>query len=630
MPRVRLQEFVLDLETGELARGQQRVKLQHQPFRVLKALVERPGQLVSREELRARIWGDDTHVDFEQGLNFCVRQVRAALADDAESPRFVETLPRRGYRLVTAVERLDLPPAAPVSRRRPAAALLAAALGVLLVGALALLLPARASQSEPRPAGARSMLLVLPFASLGAGAEQDYLSDGLTEEMINGLGRIAPKHLGVIARTSAMTYKGSRKSVAQIASELGVDYVLEGGLRRSGQRVRVTAQLVRARDQAQLWAGSFDAEDADVLSLQNDLATRIAAALSVRLGPDTGRRAAPAAQEALLKGRYHLARAGGAGVREALRFFGQAAELDARSAEAQAGLAEAWIASANSEEVPPPEGYEKARAAVTRALALDPDSAVALRLKAQIAFYHDWDFAAAGAAFERSLAQAPALAETHYWHASYLSVTGRLEEAQEAIRRAEALDPLSTAVRGDAAWYAFCARRFAEAEARARLALDLEPSSVMAREILVASRIADGRWDAALEELRAAARARGVLPPGLAGLRGEAGLREHLRWRLRELERRDPGGRWPGLRAVANLQAGEPGEALRWLQRAYERRWPWLVATLPVDPRLDPLRGEPAFQALLARLGLPPEAQPVALRTRERGADVPPRPDAGD
>jgi len=630
MPRVRLHEFTLDLETCELRRGDHRVKLQHQPFRVLAALVERPGQLVTREDLRARVWGDDTHVDFEQGLNFCVRQVRAALGDDAESPRFVETLPRRGYRLIAPVEALDAPPDAPASRRRPAATVLAATLAALLVGAVALLLPARASQSAPRPAAARSMLLVLPFANLGAGAEQEYLSDGLTEEMINGLGRLAPDRLGVIARTSAMAYKGSRKSVARIGSELGVDYVLEGGLRRSGERVRVTAQLVRARDQTQLWAGSFDADDDDVLSLQNDLATRIAEALSVRLAPEAAQRAAPAAQEALLKGRYHLARAGGAGVRESLRFFGQAVELDPRSAPAHAGLAEAWIASANGGGVPSADGYERARTAVTRALELDPDSAVAQRLKAQIALYHDWDFAAAGAAFERALALGPALAETHYWHASYLSVTGQPDAAQEAIRRAEALDPLSTAVRGDAAWYAFCARRFAEAGARARLALDLEPSDVMAREILVASLIAERRWDGALEELRGAARARGALPAELAGLRGEAGLREHLRWRLRELAARDPGGRWPGLRAAASVQAGEPAEALRWLQRAHERRWPWLVAVLPADPRLDPLRGEPAFQALIARLGLPPGAETVAQRGRAPGPDVPPKPDAGD
>ncbi|MGE0453350.1 MAG: winged helix-turn-helix domain-containing protein [Vicinamibacteria bacterium] len=624
MPRVRLEDFTLDLETGELVRGDARVKLQHQPFRVLAALVERPGQLVTRDELRARIWGSDTHVDFEQGLNFCVRQVRAALGDDALSPRFVETLPRRGYRLVAAVQRLD----APEARRRAPALLLAAALGALLVLVSSLLLPARASQREPRPA-APSMILVLPFESLG-GAEPDYLSDGLTEEMINGLGRVAPKHLGVIARTSAMAYKGSRKTIARIGSELGVDYVLEGALRRSGQRVRVTARLVRVRGQAQLWAGSFDADGEDLLALQNDLATRIAAALSVRLAPDPGRRAAPAAQEALLKGRYHLARAGAAGVAEALRFFAEAAELDPRSALAQAGLAEAWIASANRDGLAPQEGYEKARAAVRRALELDPGSAIALRLEAQIALYHDWNFAAAGAAFERSLAKAPALAETHYWHASYLSVTGRLEGAREAIRRAEELDPLSTAVRGDAAWYALCARRFEEAEARARLALDLEPADAMAREILIAARIAGGRWDAALEELRAAARASGALPPELTGLRGEAGLHEHLRWRLRELERRDPDGRWLGLRAVASIQAGQPAQALRWLERAYERRWPWLVATLPVDPRLDPLRGEPAFQALLARLGLPPDLEPAALRARAPGPDVPPRPDAGD
>ncbi len=270
--------YRLDLRTGELQKDGRRLRLQEKSFQVLAALVQRPGEMVSREELHQRLWSNDTFVDFDHGLNNTLNRLREVLNDDAEHPRYIETLPRRGYRFIAPVEveqhrltdTLPWPVATLMGGRTVGQRARAGRMGLViaataLVGVLGFAAWKRFAAGRPSPVAGRVMLAVLPFENLTGNPEQEYISDGLTEEMISRLGRLDNTQMGVIARTSAMTYKGNKKPVDQIGRELKVDYVLEGSLRRSGGQFRITAQLIRTSDQTHLWAQDYDRPLTDVV-----------------------------------------------------------------------------------------------------------------------------------------------------------------------------------------------------------------------------------------------------------------------------------------------------------------------------------------------------------------------------
>ncbi len=294
--------FELDVRSGELRKAGQLVKIQQQPAKVLALLAGRGGELVTRDEIRRQVWGEETFVDFDQGLNFCIKQIRSALGDQAGTPRFVETLPRRGYRFIAPVERVAPPPpvdekptvAAPVvesappprRRRLGAAAGIAAALALGLYAAHAL-------TAQGHAASERIGIAVLPFDNLSGDPQQDVVCDALADELITQLGRRRPERLAVIARTSSMAYKGSKKTVSEVGRELAIDYVVEGGVRRANGRVRVTAQLVRASDQTEVWAEGYERPDADLIGVQHELAERVAQAVEGQLVPEP----APAARQ---------------------------------------------------------------------------------------------------------------------------------------------------------------------------------------------------------------------------------------------------------------------------------------------------------------------------------------------
>ncbi|HEY7516241.1 MAG TPA: winged helix-turn-helix domain-containing protein, partial [Vicinamibacteria bacterium] len=387
---LRFGAFELDLQSGELRRSGVLVHLQQQPAKVLVLLARRSGELVTREEIQREVWGG-TFVDFEQGLNFCVKQIRAALGDQADTPRYLETLPRRGYRFLAPVERIvdsrepsESPvgegplPGGPAQSARTWAAW-GTGLLLLLLGALVLFRPA--------PPPARAMLAVLPFENLSPDPAHDFFSDGLTEELITQLARLQPERLGVIARTSANVYKKAPKPVEEVGRELGVDYVIEGSVRREGDRLKVTAQLIRVKDQTHVWAESYERRLADSLSIQDDLARRVVQALQSRLldappsaparnGPD------PSAYDAYLKGRYQLASrrplgTGSAALLEGVAAFEEAVRLDSGYAAAWAGLASALVSLVDEGARSPAEGFAPARAAAEKALDLDGDLAEA-------------------------------------------------------------------------------------------------------------------------------------------------------------------------------------------------------------------------------------------------------------
>lgn len=628
----RLGEFEMDFGSGDLRLLRDEgiiVRLKPQPARVLRLLVERPGETVLREEIQNQVWGEGTFVDFERGLNSCIKQIRAAFGDDPDRPRYIETIQRRGYRFIAPVstvpvQRIGAVEAEPAPEQPgPVASAgragrmirwsaLAAALAVIVMAAVSLgVLHKRNALSTP----GRVKLAVLPFENLSGDSAQDFLGDGLAEEMITQLGELAPQRLGVIARTSAAQYRHSSKPARQIGSELQVAYLLEGSLRRDGRKLHVTAQLIQTSDQTQLWAAAYDRDSADTLSIESDLAARVARSLALRLLPPRDSLATapqtrnPEAHDAYLRGRYEMNRMTLEGFRQARTHFEQAVHRDPNFALAWAGLAdshslEPWWGGAS-----PKEAFPKARAAAEQALRLDDGLAEAHTSMGFIRLYYDWDFTASEQEFERALQLQPGLALAHYWYAGTLSAAGRHDDAIASIQRAQELDPMSPLINADAGWYYFYARRYEEAVRQCRRALEVDASFMFARECMLQAHSAEGNYAAAaadaqeMVKMRAAQQGR-VIPP-LAGAGPEA-LRDLAGRRigaLRQLSRQayiSPYGV-----AVLHIALNQKDEAFAELNRARDQRDTFMVL-LDVDPRLDTLRGDPRYAELKKRLAFQP------------------------
>jgi TolB-like protein/Tfp pilus assembly protein PilF len=571
-PRLRIGPVVFDPETGELRGNGVASRLPPQPARVLALLARRAGAIVTREELRRLLWGDDTFVDFEQGLNFCVRRIRSALGDEAERPAYIETLPRRGYRLIAPVEEV-------------------AATGM--------------------PPG-RAMLAVLPFENIGGDPDQEYFSDGLTEELITQLGRLDPLRLGVIARTSAMAYKRTRKSVDEIGRELGVHYVLEGSVRSAGGRIRIAAQLVQVRDQTHLWAEAYERHLADLLSVQAELACAVAREIGVLLappGPDGRRRGAidPTAYQAYLRGRYCWNKRTGESSRRGIGYFQDALRIDPGYARAHAGLADCWalLGDVGIAAVRPREAFARAEEAVRRAIEIDDTLAEAHASFAHVRV-HAFDWAGAERAFERALALDPNYATARHWYAMYLAAMGRGDEAMAMIRRAQELDPVSLAIGTDVGVLLYYARRFDEAIAQYLRVLEMDPGFARAHATLGSAYAQKGMHEQALAALRQAmALGRdNAKKAALARACAAAGRRAEALEILTELTE-TPDGSYVAPFPVAHIHQalGDADEAFQWLSRAREERAPQIVF-LKVDPWLDGLRPDPRFRDLLGSVGL--------------------------
>ncbi len=613
---VRFGVFEADLRSGELRRSGRKVSLQDRPFQVLALLLERPGEVVTREDLRQSLWPADVFVDFDQGLNNAVKKLRLALDDSAESPRFVETLARRGYRFIAPVE--SLAPPTPLAARRWG--LLRPAAAALLTTALVVLLYAARERwpTRPPPTG-RIMLAVLPFANLSGDVGQEYLSDGMTEEMIAQVGRVHPGGLGVIGRASSMHFKGKAKSVEQVGRELGVDYLLSGSVRRAGERIRVTAELVRVRDQVQLWNGSYDRELRDVIDLQIEVARAIAVEMPVRpTAEERARRASsrpvkPAAYESYLRGRYFWNEYTLEAERKAIEHFEKALAEDPGYAPAWAWLGSAVTIAAHMRGLPPKEAMPKARAALTRALALDPDAAEVRAHDGWLKLTYEWEFEAAEQAFRRALALNPSLANAQQGHSLYLAAMGRVEESVTEMRPARELDPLSVPVSSDLCLALYYARRYDEAIAQCRATLEMDPGFLPAQFFLTRLYEVEGMHALAIE---ADIKATGVnfggkswFPEWSERLRSAyrtSGWRGSRREQIKWLMAAPPTAPEPAY-FVAEEYAllGDKEGALDWLEKAYDGRRYHLVF-LKVEPQFDILRGEPRFESLLRRIGLPP------------------------
>jgi len=566
--------FELDLRLRELRTGATRVRLQEQPFEILRLMLERPGDVVTREQLRHRLWPAGTYVDFEHSLNAAVKRLRASLGDDADNPRFVETLPRRGYRFIA---RLDA--AEPVASS-----------------------PAKAT---------RLRLAVLPFANLSEDPAQDYFSDGLTEEMIAQLGSVARGRIAVVARWSSMVFKGTTRRACEIGETLRVDYLVEGSVRCVGDRVRITARLVETLGETHLWSDVYERELTDCLAVQTDVATRIARSLAMELTPSIERPAScePAAYQAYLKGRYYWNKPFDDGLREAITYYQRALDGSPSYGAAHAALARAHIARAEFYHALPRLALKDAEASALRALAIDPTLYEAHLALADVRRMHDLDWSAAEASYGDAIAQNPSFESSHRAYGMALSVQGRHAEAIRSSERACELDPLCLVVGTTAGWTRYVAGDYDAAIDHCRNTIDMDPAFMPARRVLAAAYLQSGRHAEALSELESAVSlAEGDSDPmlltWLAHAKAVTGNRRDAtavlaRARTLEHERYVPSYHL----AMAFVGLGNIDTAFELLDQAWLDRDP-AVASVHVEPRFEPLRSDRRYQELLVRLKL--------------------------
>ena len=622
----------------EISKLGTKLKLRPQPFQVLKLLAERPGDIVTREELRKLLWSAETFVDFEQGLNTAVKELRALLSDSAESPRYIETVPKLGYRLVAPVAVVSLgephlplvhveSPAAEIGRsekgagrriwQMPAFLRWAAVAGIAVV-----LLTGMAGywqrSREPvnaQPAGGKLMLAVLPFENLTGDEGQDYFSDGLTEEMISQLGRIDIQHMGVIARTSVMHYKQSRSPLEQIGRELGVQYVLEGSVRREADKVRISAQLIQMRDHTHLWSRQYDRELSSLLALQSEIAQEITDEIQLTLGDhervaaDRKPAASPSSYEAYdvyLKGRYFWNKRTTAGFQQAAEYFQQAIAKDPNYAPAYAGLADTFALMSSYAIAPPNEIMPKARVAALRALQIDDTLAEAHTSLALITENYDWDWQTAEKEYRRAIQLDPNYATAHQWYAEYLTWLGRFDEAFRESERARQLDPLSLIIVTDYGASLYFSRQYDRAIEEFHTVLAMEPSFARANMVMFAH-VEKGMFAEALDDIEKWRRIDDTpyLWAEQAYVYGRSGQQEQARHALKKFEewnRRGQPRPTPEI-LLAYIAVNRKDEALAWLQKASVEHSSVLI-TIKVEPAFDPLRSDPRFRALLHRVGL--------------------------
>jgi len=625
--RFRFGAFELDARTGELQRDGVIVQLQEQPLQLLTILLEHAGAIVTREDLRRELWNDRDPAEAERALATVVKRVRDALNDPSDNPVFIQTIARRGYRFLATVDSLpsdtiesgaacDEAVAATAAQlrsadHRPAHGVLFASVLVIVVAALVVLLaigrrsPAR---SAAPVAGNQARLAVLPFDDL-AGDDEQFFADGMHEEMIVRLGRLQPRRLGVIARASVLPYRGAAKSIATIARELGVDYVLEGSVRHVNDRVRITAQLIRADNQSRLWSETYDRSWNDIWAIQADVAARVADSLAVELVPPSeaagggGRHVTPQAYEHYLRGRFYWNQRGrdpAAQLARAIQEFQKAIAEQPEYAAAYGGLADAYdsvfFASPGfAGDVP-----ERARQAIERALQLDPDLASAHSTQAWMTLHFDHDLTLAEQRFRRALELDPNDALTRLRLSHVLAARGRLRDAEDEALTARRYDPLSAAIADILAWYRYYAGANRDAIARMAEAADLDGTPTKRQVFAQYLDVVGGRCAEATLDVGAAPLASDMLRMGevafVTARCGDAASGDRL---VRELATR----RLAYPAAMFYFGRGQLDAFYEWLNRAIDQRFPEPLY-IGVDPVFAPERQMPRFQAAMRRLGL--------------------------
>ena len=622
---VRFATFEVDLRAGELRKGGLKLKLGGQPFQVLAILLERPGEVVTREELQKRLW-PDTFVDVDHNLNTAINKIRETLGDSAENSRFVETLARRGYRFIGAVNgAMQARVAEAKPTRKSRSLIFPAAVGLLaIVGITAVLFAVNVHGGRDRlfvhAARPRiQALAILPLADLSGDSEQEYFADGMTEALITELGKTSIPR--VISRQSVMQYKGSKKPLQEIARELNVDAVLEGAVERSGNRVRVRIHLDQVSPESQLWSKQYDRDIHDVLQVQDEIARTVADEIRVKLTPEernltTAHSVGPEAHDDYLRGRYILGLAvthdTNADKRQytdqdilaAIGHFKHAIEKDRAYALAYAGLADAYIELGNPiwGGHSPKKTLTDAKESATMALHLDPSLAEAHFALAQTLEY-DWNWSEAEKEFKLALKLNPNYADAHVQYGRFVQALGRNDEAMKEMNRAMELDPFDIKTRVYVAFVTYASRQYDLALQQFK-SLDEDWGLVWTyreKQMYTEALAVLERWKSRNPSQR---RDPGVLATaaGIYGLEGRKNEAEKLIDEVREMARHQYVSGF--FFAVAYVGLGQKDQAVTWLERAYEEhdRWTVYIASYP---GLDRLHSELRFQALLRRMNFP-------------------------
>jgi TolB-like protein/Tfp pilus assembly protein PilF len=564
--------YRLDVQGRMLFKEGDHVALPPKVAELLLALVQAAGRVLTREQLLRSLW-PDTVVE-EGSLTSHISTLRKALGEGPMGQDFIETLPKRGYRFVASVK---------------------------LVG-------------SGTPAGEvdRAMLVVLPFENFTAGERYDYFSDGLTEEMITELARLSPERLGVIARTSAMQFKSTAKSTAQIGSELGVSHVLEGSVRRAGERVRITAQLIRVSDESHLWAESYERGLHDVLAVQAEVARAVAREIQIkltphekqRLDPDKTRSINPQAYELYLRGRHFWYRRTEEGIRRSIECFEEALRHDPSLAAAYDGISDAHTMLACRGMTPAVESFHKAKAAARQAVRMQPELGEGYASLAHVRL-HDWDWVGLESEFRRAVELDPGYAIAHYWYAEYLMAMDRTREALGRVQHSWELDPLNSVINASVGMIHYLAHDYDGALAALRRGLEVDPTHYVSHLRVGLVCLQKKLASEAVDAMRQAVLHSGGSTEAMAGLaqaHAVAGDMPAMERIVKELG--DSGHRYVSPYNVARVYGAidDKQRALEWLERAYQEHNPDLIE-LTREPSFESLRSDAKFRELVERIG---------------------------
>jgi TolB-like protein/DNA-binding winged helix-turn-helix (wHTH) protein/Flp pilus assembly protein TadD len=648
---VRFGTYELSVQSGELRKAGVRIRVQQQPLKLLEVLLERPGEVVSREELRNRVSPNESWGDFDQAVNIAIAKLRSALGDSAESPRYIETLPKRGYRFIAEVSFVEadgrvrrpesgsaespgleaehqLPgtgPAVPVvtepgpppldpatavtpQPRKRFATRLTMALAVVAIAAILGVFFFRSRGHAP----AIRSLAVLPLENLSGDASQNYFSDGMTDELINDLAQIGA--LRVISRTSVMVYKGARKPLPQIARELHVDAVVEGTVLRDGDRVRITAKLIDAAADKHLWSQSYEGDLRDTLALQDRVAREIAEQIQINVTPQEQaalknvRVVNPEAYESYLKGRFFWNKRTAESLKVALAYFNQATEEDAKYAQAYSGITDTYALLGDWQYavMTPAQAYPKAKAAALKAVELDNGLSEAHNSLAFVLDGFDWDLDGGGREFRRAIELNPGYATAHPWYAWHLALLGQYDEAILEMKKAESLDPLSLIINADLAELLVIAHSYDESIKLSRKTIEMDPNFAMAHNQLGQAYLQQHMYEQAVPELQKAVQLSAGSPgcmSNLARAYALSGQKDAAAKLLGDLKTSStPGFSHASEIAAIYVSLGDTNEAMNWLEKGYAERFnPGVL----IRPGFDPLRTDPRFKNLVHRVGLP-------------------------
>ncbi len=583
---IRFGVFQLDLGAYELRRRNRVVKIERLAMELLQLLIARQGELVSREEIVEKLWGKGVFLDAEHAVNTAVRKVRQALHDDSKNPRFIQTAPGKGYRFIAAVQRVH----------------------------------------ESNEGSGRIMLAVLPFLNLDGNPSDDYFSDGLTEEIISHLGAAQPQHLGIIARTSSMAYKGSNKPARQIGRELHVDYLLESSVRRQGKRLRITVQLIRVADETHMWAQNYDRDSQNFLGLQQELGSAICGQIEVRLSRSTSAKRtftqSAAAYDSYLRGRYFWNQLSPHNLGRAVEMFQAAVDEDPDYALAYAGMADAYAYLPLISDVPPRDYWDKARAAAERAVQNNAELSESHTSVGIVNFWMDWNWARAETALHRAVQLDASNIMAHRLLAHLLSQTGRHDEAIARMEIGRRLDPFSPVMQAISAQFLFQGRHYAEAVERAQAALTLDSNLWVAHLMLAQPLARMGESEAAIRECEIAFQlsGRNTQPLALKGyILATTGQPEKAREIVRLMQANSLDCFVPAYNiALVYAGLGDEATCFHWLDRALSERNVHMVF-LTADPKWDPYRSDPRFEDLLKRCGITPSLHAPSASGSTRG-----------